>query len=56
MGLLSVKDFEVAILPPDIVNREELFIDGCSLKTLKKNLRKKIIVSPYNVLELENIK
>jgi putative radical SAM enzyme (TIGR03279 family) len=56
MGLLSVKDFEVAILPPDIVNREGLFIDGCSIKTLKEHLRKKIIVSPYNLLELENLK
>jgi putative radical SAM enzyme (TIGR03279 family) len=56
MGLLSVKDFEIAILPPDIVNREQLFIDGCSLETLEGNLRKKIIVSPYNVLELGNIK
>lgn len=56
MGLLSVKDFEIAILPPDIVNREQLFIDGCSLETLKTNLRKKIIVSPYNVLELGNTK
>ncbi len=56
MGLISVKDFEIVILPPDIVNSEELFIDGCSLETLKTNLRKKIIVSPYNVLELGNIK
>jgi putative radical SAM enzyme (TIGR03279 family) len=56
MGLLSVRDFDVVILPPDIVNRDELFIDGCSLKNLKKALRKRIIVSPYNVLELGNIK
>ncbi|MBN1693990.1 DUF512 domain-containing protein [candidate division WOR-3 bacterium] len=56
MGLLSVRDFDVVILPPDIVNRDELFIDGCSLKNLKEALRKRIIVSPYNVLELGNIK
>jgi putative radical SAM enzyme (TIGR03279 family) len=56
MGLLSVKDFDVVILPPDIVNREEMFIDGCSLRTLKEALQKKIIVSPYNLLELGNIK
>jgi putative radical SAM enzyme (TIGR03279 family) len=56
MGLLSVRDFDVVILPPDIVNRDELFIDGCSLKNLKKALRKRVIVSPYNVLELGNIK
>jgi len=56
MGLISVKDFDTVILPPDIINRDGMFIDGCSLKTLKDNLRKKIIISPYNILELENIK
>jgi putative radical SAM enzyme (TIGR03279 family) len=56
MGLLSVRDFDVVILPPDIINRDELFIDGCSLRTLKEALRKKIIISPYNLLELGNIK
>ncbi len=56
MGLLSVKDFDLAILPPDIVNREGLFIDGCSLKILKETLRKKIVVSSYNLLELGNLK
>jgi putative radical SAM enzyme (TIGR03279 family) len=56
MGLLSVKNFDLAILPPDIVNREGFFIDGCSLKILKEALRKEIIVSPYNLLELGNLK
>ena len=56
MGLLSVKDFDLAILPPDIVNGEGLFIDGCSLKILKETLQKKIIVSPYNLLELGNLR
>ena len=56
MGLISVKDFDTVILPPDIVNRDGIFIDGCSLKTLKDNLRKKIIIGPYNILELANIK
>jgi putative radical SAM enzyme (TIGR03279 family) len=56
MGLLSVKDFDSIILPPDIVNREGFFIDGCSLKILEKTLRKKIIVSPYNLIELGNLK
>ena len=56
MGLLSVRDFDIVILPPDIVNREEMFIDGCSLKTLKETLRKNFIISPYNLLELGNIK
>jgi putative radical SAM enzyme (TIGR03279 family) len=56
MGLISVKDFDVVILPPDIVNRDGMFIDGCSLETLKDTLRKKIIVSPYNILELGNTK
>ncbi len=56
MGLLSVKDFDIAFLPPDIVNIDGLFVDGCSLDTLKETLRKKIIISPYNLLELGNIK
>jgi putative radical SAM enzyme (TIGR03279 family) len=56
MGFLSVKDFDIVILPPDIVNREGFFIDNCSIKILKENLRKKIIVSPYNLLELGSIK
>jgi len=56
MGLLSVKDFDVIILPPDIVNIDGLFVDGCSLGILKDTLRKEIIVSPYNILELGNIK
>ena len=55
MGLLSVKDFDLAVLPPDIVNTEGLFIDGCSLNILKETLRKKIVISPYNLLELGNI-
>ena len=56
MGLISVRDFDIVIFPPDIVNRDGMFIDGCSLETLKDTLRKKIIVSPYNILELGNIK
>jgi putative radical SAM enzyme (TIGR03279 family) len=56
LGRLSIHDFDVAILPPDIVNREKIFIDGCSLDILKKTLQKKIIVSPYNIIELGNIK
>jgi putative radical SAM enzyme (TIGR03279 family) len=55
LGRLSIHDFDVAILPPDIVNREKFFIDGCSLNILKKTLQKKIIVSPYNIIELGNI-
>jgi putative radical SAM enzyme (TIGR03279 family) len=55
LGRLSIHDFDVAILPPDIVNREGVFIDGCSLEILKKTLQKRIIVSPYNIIELGNI-
>jgi len=56
LGRLSIHDFDVAILPPDIINRDDIFIDGCSLNILKNTLRKRIIVSPYNIMELGNIK
>jgi len=55
LGQLSVHDFDIVILPPDIVNTDGMFIDGCSLEVLRESLQKSIIVSPYNVIELGNI-
>jgi len=55
LGQLSVHDFDIVILPPDIVNTDGMFIDGCSLEVLRESLQKSIVVSPYNVIELGNI-
>ncbi len=56
MGQLSIHDFDIVILPPDIVNTDGFFIDGCSLEVLKEALQKRVIVCPYNIIELGNIK
>ncbi|MEO0293527.1 MAG: DUF512 domain-containing protein [candidate division WOR-3 bacterium] len=56
LGLLYNYQAEFVILPPDIVNDEGLFIDGCSLSILENNLKKKIIVAPYDVVQLGNLR
>ncbi|MEA1913096.1 MAG: DUF512 domain-containing protein [candidate division WOR-3 bacterium] len=56
LGRISILDFDVIILPPDIVNRDGLFIDGCSLDIFRRNLPMEIYVAPYNIGELGGIK
>lgn len=56
LGRISILDFDSILLPPDILNRNGLFIDGCSLDIFKNNLPMNIYVGPYDIRNLESIK
>jgi len=56
MGIISILDFDVVILPSDIINIDNLFIDGCSLETFQNSLAIEIYVAPYNIMDLGNLR
>jgi len=56
IGILSILDFDIAILPPNIVNSDNLFIDGCSLETFRNSLPMKIYIAPYDIRYLGDLK
>lgn len=56
MGIISILDFDVVILPSDIINIDNLFIDGCSLETFQNSLPMEVYVAPYDIMDLGNLR
>jgi len=56
LGIISILDFDIVILPPDIVNKDNLFIDGCSLEIFRDSLPMEVYIAPYNIKDLKNLK
>lgn len=56
LGIISMLEFDVVILPPDIVNSDSFFIDGCPLKTFQDSLPMEVYIAPYDIRKLEDLK
>ena len=56
LGIISILDFDIVILPPDIVNKDNLFIDGCSLDVFRDSLPMEVYIAPYDIKDLKNLK
>jgi len=55
MGVISVLDFDMAILPPGVVNSDGLFIDGCSFETFQSSIPLDVYIAPYDIRDLGRI-
>lgn len=56
LGVISVLNFDEVILPPDIVNSDHLFIDGCSLEDFHESLSMDVHIAPYDISNLGEMK
>jgi NifB/MoaA-like Fe-S oxidoreductase len=50
-ALAAMNNYDTVVLPPNCLNRDELFLDDMSLSQFRERLAKRVVVGDYDLAD-----